>query len=335
MRQLRLVGIDDEGTSLVLETPDGFEQFSLPKDERLRDLSRVEPPRIGTIVNETAPPLAPRDIQIRVRAGADPQALADETGVSLDRIMRFAYPVLQERTRVTDEARRGRTRRSEGQLVPFGELIDGRFSSHGIEPAVVVWDAYRRDDGGWTVTATFTADRKDGEDPKRLTAKFSFALMSRTVTALEEIAADLLSDRPVKALLPPPPPPVLETEAEQPPSPVRLAAVPDPTDIHLAEPSTGTPVRPPSRRQKAHTHPLPVALDDELFDQEAIDEPWHEPPLPLDLGQPVAELPAEPEVAEQHQLDDEGSHPRRRRAGEKPRMPSWDDILLGVRHKTD
>jgi hypothetical protein len=26
---------------------------------------------------------------------------------------------------------------------------------------------------------------------------------------------------------------------------------------------------------------------------------------------------------------------RGRRAGEKPRMPSWDDILLGVRHKSD
>ena len=26
---------------------------------------------------------------------------------------------------------------------------------------------------------------------------------------------------------------------------------------------------------------------------------------------------------------------RGRRTGDKPRMPSWDDILLGVRHKSD
>ena len=46
-------------------------------------------------------------------------------------------------------------------------------------------------------------------------AKFSFALLNRTVSALDDIAADLLSDRPVQALLPPPPP-VPEPVAEVP-----------------------------------------------------------------------------------------------------------------------
>jgi hypothetical protein len=31
----------------------------------------------------------------------------------------------------------------------------------------------------------------------------------------------------------------------------------------------------------------------------------------------------------------EAAGKRGRRASEKPRMPSWDDILLGVRHKSD
>jgi hypothetical protein len=328
MRQLRLVGQDDEGTSLVLETIDGTERFTLPNDERLRDATRVDLPRIGTIVNE-ATPLAPRDIQIRVRSGEDPQVLADEAGLALERIMRFAYPVLAERVRVTDEARRGRARRSsEGQLVPFGELADTRFAAHGVDPSAVAWDAFRREDGGWTVTATTSVDEKP------LLAKFSFALMTRTVSALNDVAADLLSDRPIRALAPPQPPPVLGPDAE-PAGPVRLTAVPDPTDTAIAEPSGATVIRVPSKRQKAHTHPLPLALDDELFDQEALDDPWHEQELPLDLGEQTP-APAESSIAQGTAPDEEHDQPKRsRRAGEKPRMPSWDDILLGVRHKTD
>jgi hypothetical protein len=175
MRQLRVVGLDEDGACLVLESTDGEERFTLPNDERLREASRVDLPRIGKIVNEAAKPatqLAPRDIQMRVRSGEDPHTLAEEAGVPLERIMRFAYAVLQDRARVTAEARRGRTRRSEGQLVPFGELIDTRFAAHGIEPSSVVWDSYRREDGGWTVLAKFSADRQDGNGDQGLARSF-------------------------------------------------------------------------------------------------------------------------------------------------------------------
>jgi hypothetical protein len=50
---------------------------------------------------------------------------------------------------------------------------------------------------------------------------------------------------------------------------------------------------------------------------------WQEQSLPLEL----AEQDLEPDEA------GEGRHRRGGRRSEKPRMPSWDDILLGVRHK--
>jgi len=384
MRKLRLVRLDDEGAAFVLETPDGREQFSLSNDERLRELSRVDLPRIGTIVSETATSLAPRDIQVRVRAGTDPQTLADEAKVPLERIMRFAYPVLQERLRVTDEARRGRCRRPDGQLVPFGDLIDDRMSIHGVDPSTVKWDAFRRHDGGWTVTASFDVDRKSIE-PARVTTKFSFALASRTVSALDEVAADLLTDQPVAALLPPAPPvvgapsPVAEAVLAVSEPPTRLFAVEDPvalvdepvTAADDADPDGTTEVSAPEpsvshskfgrqgRRRRAHTHPLPVSVDDELFDQEALDD-WQEPPLPLDLAQPSqptqsppassgSETPKHARIigeARTARTDEQpadggengeqsGGGRRARKAGDKPRMPSWDDILLGVRHKSD
>jgi len=322
MQSLRLVGPAEDGASVILESPDGVAQFSLPLDERLRDVSQGLPPE-PPAAPEPMPgqSLSPREIQTRVRAGESPQAVAESAGMPLEKVMRFAHAVLAERTRVVDEAIRARARRpGEGTPVPFGELIAERLGRHGVDPATVRWDAYRRQDGGWTVTASFTAQQQDRQ------AKFSFGLLNRTVSALDALAADLLSDRPVRALLPPDPDPVAEL-AE--PGPVRLSAVPDQpdTDPDADEAELAvTPAVRPFRRQKVHTRPIPVDTDDELFDQEAFDDPvtgWQEPSLPLDL----AEQDLEP--------DDgvgEGRH-RRGRRSEKPRMPSWDDILLGVRHK--
>ena len=364
MRLLRLVGPSADGDALVVETADGGEQFTLPINERLRNVSTSDLPRLPTPDSTASATPSPREIQTRVRAGASAQDVADEAGIPLDRVMRFAYPVLQERVRVVDEARRSRARSSqEGQQIDFGTLIDGRFGKHGVDPAEVRWDAYRRADGGWTVTAALTAH----EQP--LLAKFSFALLNRTVSALDALSADLLSDRPVPALLPPMPTPVVAEEPEPTDRPalLRLAAVPDPEDLAVADAATtDLPVPPaghatpsairPARRQKAHTRPIPISDDDELFDQDAFDsEPPRTQPvtgvqiqaqapasqgahshrpsgadqdwqaLPLDLD---AELPASTE-------SDGDGRGRRGRRGDKPRMPSWDDILLGVRHKSD
>ncbi|HST50088.1 septation protein SepH [Jatrophihabitans sp.] len=429
MRELRLVGPGEDGATLVVEAIDAGtlegERFTLALDQRLRTMATEPPPQQSDSepAESKGPTPTPREIQVRVRAGESAEALAADAGIPLERVMRFALPVLQERIRVTDEARRARARRSaDGLLVPFGELVDGRLARHGVDPSAARWDAYRREDGGWTVTAEFTSPRE-----RTVLAKFSFALLNRTVSALEDIAADLLSDRPVQALLVPPPPVVEEPPTEPSaadwapdwdaaPLPPRLTAVPNPSRAETPRPQEASPaVRPPSRRQKAHTRPVPVAADDELFDQDAFEQqPWHEPPLPFETGTASARpprharqsagdaasseavLPAQPDLAtgaeragaqgspapEQLDLapaeesvepasphrapsapaatggagnDDEVSHPapahddlvgaragagdpqgkRGRRSGEKPRMPSWDDILLGVRHKSD
>ncbi len=330
MRSLRLVGPDSEGDAVVLESLDGAERFSLPLDERLRNVSLGQPPDDASVPEPHSEPvtpgeaLSPREIQTRVRAGESAQAVADKAGVPVEKVMRFALPVLAERSRVVDEARRARARHgSEGSLSPFGELIDDRLGRHGVNPAAVGWDAFRRPDGGWTVVAAFTAAEQNR------TAKFSFALHNRTVSALDALAADLLSGHPVRALLPPDPEPVTELT---PPAAVRLTAVPDhpddePSDLPLA---TTAPLR-PARRQRTRTRPIPIDADDELFDQEAVEDApatgWQEPPLPLELPTEVGQHAAA-------DADDEAAN-RRVRRGEKPRMPSWDDILFGVKHRTD
>lgn len=445
MRALRLVGPGEDGTSLIVEAIDAGslegERFTLSLDDRLRAMATAQPDHqtetpAATPAESSGPVPTPREIQVRVRSGESAQAVADEAGIPLERVMRFAFPVLQERVRVTDEARRARARRGgDGLLVPFGELIDSRLGRHGVDPASVRWDAYRREDGGWTVTSKFSSHERD------VLAKFSFALVNRIVSALDDHAADLLSDRPVQALLPPPPAPepVADSAGWAPDwdaAPPRLTAVPNPAraEAPARQQETGGAVRPPSRRQKAHTRPVAIHSEDELFDQDAFEQqPWHEPPLPFETGRgkaatstpsrPRAQRPtgeagdgasseaAQPEIGQaatepaEHEIpalpsfeqpsfeqpsleqpefvsaeelfkpvgsgpgdtatampaadDQSGSDAgtedaggdsdlasartgagdaqgkRGRRAGEKPRMPSWDDILLGVRNKSD
>ena len=99
MRQLRLVGLAEDGDSLLLESPTG-ESYRLLLDERVRAACRGDLTRLGQIEIESDNPLRPREIQARVRAGESAEQVAASAGMPLDRVLRFAYPVLQERSRV-------------------------------------------------------------------------------------------------------------------------------------------------------------------------------------------------------------------------------------------
>ncbi|MCW2596723.1 MAG: hypothetical protein JWR06_885 [Jatrophihabitans sp.] len=324
MRQLRFVRPTEDGSHLVVETADGNEQFCLRNDAQLRDAARADLPRLPTTADPVRPEtqIGPRDIQVRVRAGESPQDLADSYGVSLERVLRFAGPVMDERLRIASEARRARARRSttEGQVVQFGEAVDNRFTAHGITPSDVTWDARRRDDGDWVIVAGWL-----GGD-SRHSAEWLFHRTSRSVTPVDDTAADLLSDRPIRPVTPPPP--------ERP----SLVAAPP-----LAPGIVAFPPMP-----DAHTGPLPTL--EEVFDQDAppdgprevpplvpagADLEFNSPTLPLAITDPSTRPAAVPGLTSLRNLGtakrDESDEERAARV----RVPSWDDILLGVRRKQD
>jgi hypothetical protein len=329
MRQLRFVRPGADQDHVILETPDGGERFLLPINAPLRDAIRSDLPRLHAEEPEAADAgLGPREIQMRVRAGESPEDLAVTNEMSFERVMRFAGPVLAERARIADEARRGRARRStdDAQLVIFGEAVDTRFAAHGIDTAKVDWDSRRREDGNWVVTARWL-----GGNAER-TAEWLFQLNGRSVSPLDDTASDLLSDRPIRAVI-----------ADLPPRTLTPAAPP------LAPGVVAFPAMP-----EAHTGPLPVV--EQVFDQEApnpdaprvpsitrtapigpdvpvaehADHPAAEydaPPLPLNLPTDVSyNLMMTKPLPRQ-----ESEEQRAARA----RIPTWDDIMLGVRRKTD
>jgi hypothetical protein len=304
MRTLHLVESDLEAGRVVLSTSDGQEKFELPIDQELRALladAKVAPARKAPTAPSGDNRVPPREIQMRIRAGATPAELAEDFGADLDWVLRFAAPVLAERERIANEARRGKARRSttEGQIVVFGEAVDERFAAHGIEPQSVGWDAHRREDGQWVLTARWIGGRAER------TAEWTFQLSGRTVAPLDDTAADLLSDRPIR------PVPVPE-----PPAPPTLTVAPPVEDGLVTFPAM----------PDAHTGPLPRA--EEVFDQARFEEPQ----LPMNLPEPLA---AEPSVSDlgvaRRSSANESEEDRAARAS----IPSWDDILLGVRRKRD
>lgn len=311
MRELRLVGPGDDSEHVRLETLDGAEQFSLRVDDPLRSLIGPAPSRTAPSTRVAPEPNAirPREIQVRVRAGEAPAALADEAGVSIDRVLLFAAPVLDERSRMAGEARRARARRStpEGQQVAFGDAVDERFLAHGIDPAAVTWDSYRREDGQWVVSARW----RGGESDR--VAEWAFMLATRTVTPLDETAADLLSDRPIRPVVSA----VAGLRPSPPPVPVMTPAAAD------ADAPTG-----PLPRTLAR----PAASDEEPFDHErSPGEDQQTPPLPLQLVETRARNVPPPARGEEASREEETEEQKAARA----RIPSWDDILLGVRRKRD
>jgi len=201
MRSLRLVALSDDGTHLVLtaDVPDSMdddERFELPVDDRLRavlgspapELSG-RPPEPTAVTPAVAPApgvdLPPRVIQARIRAGETPEQVAHSSGTRVERIMRFAYPVLQERARVAEQARDARVRLSEGTpSVPLEQFMSERLRLLGADLDAVRWDAHRSEDGTWQVRAAWRAGHKSG------TTRWSYDIPAKTVTPIDATTMD-------------------------------------------------------------------------------------------------------------------------------------------------
>src|SRR5947209_6185943 len=158
MRSLRLVALSDDGKNLILATEgaDGAEgeRFLLPVDDRVRAAARGDSRRLTQIDVDLGTELPPRVIQARIRAGETPEQVAAASGTRVERIMRFAHPVIQERARVAEQARDARVRLSEGTpSVPLEQFMSERLRLLGADLDAVRWDAHRSEDGTWQVRA--------------------------------------------------------------------------------------------------------------------------------------------------------------------------------------
>src|SRR5690349_10461587 len=103
--------------------------------------------------------LRPRDIQARIRSGESPETVAAAAQTSIERIMTFASPVLAERAYVAQQAQKASVRRRTGEGAPgqLGAAVAERLAGQHVDAEDVAWDAWRRDDGRWTLVAEYDA----------------------------------------------------------------------------------------------------------------------------------------------------------------------------------
>jgi hypothetical protein len=159
MRPVRFVALSEDGQALVLADEVGH-LLTLPIDDRVSAMLRPDRSsnRDAFATPDEPPQLAPRDIQARIRSGESAEDVARIAGVPVDRVLRYAGPVLQERAMLAQHARRTKLKNSD-RGATLAEIVDPRLGQHGVDMEKVSWDAYRRDDGTWRVVATWPSGK--------------------------------------------------------------------------------------------------------------------------------------------------------------------------------
>jgi DUF3071 family protein len=347
MQDLTPVGLDEDGTRLVLVSPSG-EEFTVPVDARLRAAMRGDNARHGQLEKKMDSALRPRDIQARIRAGESPEDVAAAAQTTVEAIMPFAGPVIAERQHVAQNALKGSLRRRTGDTTTaartLGEAAELYFAEHSLHDEDVEWDAWRRPDGRWLLVAAYAV----GGSPRR--AEFTHDLPGRYVVAdnddariltgeIQQPEAPGMTGRPVQAR--------------------RLSSVHTQDELPLGDDAIelvrdpGTPEPAPSEDV---ADPTADTADADWLTDTSVPAPDDVPLIEEPLGEPVAEpvaqatveaeAPSEVEVEADSsgEPDPDTEETAEVPTGEKPSgskrkgrssVPSWDEIMFGGSAKDD
>ena len=283
MASLEFVRISNDGMQIIVRDEHGKES-ALPMDDRI---AAAMIPRTSPTAGPDA--LSPREIQSRIRAGADVRTLAETTGTSIDRIMAFAVPILQERAHIAVRARGTLIRRASG-VGTLDDIVVARLQPLGVTTAEAHWDSRRLDDGRWEIKLTY--DTNEGGR----TATWLFDSKANVISPNDDEAHWLLGEPPVAAsrvrdTVTKPTIPVFN-KTEEPPTPDNVVSFTKAREERIVEAVESEPV---------------VEIDD-----------------PVDDFTPD-ELPSD-DIVDEEPPEDPSPKPRK---GQRKSIPSWDEILFG------
>lgn len=331
MRELGPDRLSDDGRYLVLREAGRTEQFRIPIDRRLAALVEASPRARGRahgqmeITMEST--LSPREIQARIRRGESPDQVAESAGVPTEQIEGFAAPVLAERAYMAEQARATtiRRRHATGPGLLLGSAVDESVAAQGGVPEEARWDAWRREDGRWTVQvataqtpepATFCFDAKSRYVlPDDEAARLLVGDVASPETADMAIADALRSDDRSE--------PTTAVPAAEQQEPIEADASEEQVLVHL-----------PEEEPHALVHSLKEARDRRAMEQLSLtDEPepqsHRSTSTDAHTEQPAAEADRELEE-DGHVAVPDTVAPRKKRP-ERRRVPSWDEIMFGGR----
>ncbi len=165
MQDVRVIGV--ESGALLLAT-DGGTEFRLPVTASLSSQVRQANPDAGPQKR-----VSPKDVQARIRGGADAADVASALDVDVEYVRRFEGPVLAERAFVLDAARRVPVTPVDTDAPDtFGEAITAKLESG--DATAVHWASWKHVEQGWVVRVRYTAAEVEHDaqwlfDPKTST----------------------------------------------------------------------------------------------------------------------------------------------------------------------
>ena len=196
MTELRLDGKTEDGNHLSLVDTDG-NNFSLRISDTLR--ATVNQPRLASVpaVDPTAS-IPVKEIQRRLRAGESFEQIAREGQTTVDKVERFAGPIMQEREYILNNARQLIMRKDAHRAdLTFSDVILAKLAPRGVAIDQISWNTWRLADGTWHIELHFP--NRDGNG----IATWNFDLSRRALDASDDNGAWLIDeDAPARAAAP-------------------------------------------------------------------------------------------------------------------------------------
>ncbi|MFI5780274.1 septation protein SepH [Nocardia sp. NPDC051570] len=346
MRELRVIGLTPDSAHIVCADAETGQKYRLPADEKLRAAARGDLARFGQIEIEMEATMRPRDIQARIRAGASVEQVTEESGMPASRVERFAYPVLLERARAAELAQKAHPVRKDGPAVEtLIAVVSAAFAERGHNIDIAEWDAWKDEKNYWVAQLQWQAGRSV------IAAHWRYQPDAHggSVVPLDDPATDLIDPdfgralRGLATILPEPvaepapvdPAPAAPAPREEPAAPARGAAqenvVNDYYEQRAAVGGTAVPVAaktapPVPAPAPKTTTPAPPA------NPPAPPANSTPPPAPAPATEPApaTQATSEPATDPEPSAKPAAQKANRAKRGKAP-MPSWEDVLLGVR----
>ena len=189
MSELRLTGKTPEGTHLTLTDGAGSD-FTLRITDTLR--ATVNQPRLTAVsVSSDFEAMSVKEMQRRLRHGETMESIARDGEISVDKVARFAGPILQERIFIIDQVQQISLRKEGARdSQTLLEALIAKLTPRGVDADSLTWSAWRLEDATWNIEVTYP--NRDGFG----SAQWNFDLHRRTASALDENSRWLLGQDP-------------------------------------------------------------------------------------------------------------------------------------------
>ncbi|MEN9679992.1 MAG: hypothetical protein RLZ57_1121 [Actinomycetota bacterium] len=190
MSELRITGRSEDGTHLLLVDAND-QEFTLRISDHLR--SQVNQPRLAAVRVEEHEGISVKEVQAKLRAGQSFELVAAEANWPIDKVERFAGPILQERAYIIDLAHKVVIKKDGSrEPITFLDVVVAKLATNNVSVDSLEWNTHRREDGTWVISLNYP--NRDGHG----SAEWIFDQGRRTLVSQDDSADWLLGNKDKK-----------------------------------------------------------------------------------------------------------------------------------------